>query len=81
MKRKLGAPKSTYRHNAQIGKYRTILNSKKKIQFDPLLMSSMKQALKKLLATSGKLKSLRLQRAIKLRERIKIRQGTTVLRS
>jgi hypothetical protein len=35
VKRKLGAPKSTYRHNAQIGKYRTILTSKKKIRFLP----------------------------------------------
>jgi hypothetical protein len=25
VKQKLGAPKSTYRHNAQIGEYRTIL--------------------------------------------------------
>ncbi len=33
VKQKLGTPKSTYRHNAQIGKYRTILTSKKKIQF------------------------------------------------
>ncbi len=32
-KRKLGAPKSTYRHNAQIGEYHTILTSTKKIQF------------------------------------------------
>ena len=30
---KLSAPKSTYRHNAQIGKYRTILTSAKKIRF------------------------------------------------
>ncbi len=44
VKQKLGAPKSTYRHNAQIGKYRTILTSKKRQDFDPLLMSSMKQA-------------------------------------
>ncbi len=35
MKQKLGASKSTYRHNAQIGKYHTILPSKKKIQFWP----------------------------------------------
>jgi hypothetical protein len=35
VKRKLGAPKSTYQHNAQIGKYGTILTSKKKIQFYP----------------------------------------------
>ncbi len=35
MKQKLGVPKSTYRHNAQIGKYRMILTSKKKIQFWP----------------------------------------------
>ncbi len=33
VKQKLGAPKSTYRHNAQIGVYRTILTSAKKIQF------------------------------------------------
>jgi hypothetical protein len=32
-------------------------------------------------ATAGKLKSLCVQQAIKLRERIKIRQETTVLRS
>ncbi len=32
---KLSAPKSTYRHNAQIGEYRTILTSPKKIQFWP----------------------------------------------
>jgi hypothetical protein len=32
-------------------------------------------------ATAGKLKSLRVQCAIKLRERIKIRQETTVLQS
>jgi hypothetical protein len=35
VKRKLGAQKSTYRHNAQIGKYCTILTSTKKIQFLP----------------------------------------------
>jgi hypothetical protein len=35
MKQKLGVPKSTYQHNAQIGKYRTILTSEKKIQFQP----------------------------------------------
>jgi hypothetical protein len=35
VKRKLGTPKSTYRHNAQIGKYRMILTSAKKIQFCP----------------------------------------------
>jgi hypothetical protein len=35
VKRKLGVPKSTYQHNAQIGEYRTILTSKKKIRFRP----------------------------------------------
>jgi hypothetical protein len=35
VKQKLGAPKSTYQHNAQIGEYCTILTSKKKIQFRP----------------------------------------------
>ena len=30
---KLSVPKSTYRHNAQIGEYRTILTSAKKIRF------------------------------------------------
>jgi hypothetical protein len=35
VKQKLGAPKSTYRHNAQISEYRTILTSKKKLQFQP----------------------------------------------
>jgi hypothetical protein len=30
VKQKLGAPKSTYRHNAQIGKYHAILTSKKR---------------------------------------------------
>jgi hypothetical protein len=49
--------------------------------FDPLLTSLMKQALQKLQATAGKLKSLRVQQAIKLCERIKIWQETTVLRS
>ncbi len=81
MKQKLGTPKSNYRHNAQIGKYRMILTGKKRYDFDPLLTSSMKQALYKLQATAGKLKSLRVQQAIKLREWIKIRQETTVLQS
>jgi hypothetical protein len=35
VKQKLGEPKSTYRHNTQIGEYRTILTSAKKIQFRP----------------------------------------------
>jgi hypothetical protein len=35
VKQKLGAPKSTYQHNAQIGKYCTILTSTKKIRFRP----------------------------------------------
>ncbi len=35
MKRKLGTPKSTYRHNTQIVKYRTILTSAKTIWFWP----------------------------------------------
>jgi hypothetical protein len=35
VKQKLGAPKSTYQHNTQIGKYRTILTSAKKIRFRP----------------------------------------------
>ncbi len=35
MKRKLGTPKSTYRHNAQIGEYSAILTSTKKIRFRP----------------------------------------------
>jgi hypothetical protein len=35
VKRKLGAPKSTYRHNTQISEYRTILTSEKKIGFQP----------------------------------------------
>jgi hypothetical protein len=35
VKQKLGTPKSTYRHNAQIGKYRTILTSKKRYDFLP----------------------------------------------
>ena len=30
---KLSVPKSTYRHNAQIGEYRTILTSAKEIRF------------------------------------------------
>jgi hypothetical protein len=45
VKQKLGAPKSTYQHNAQIGEYRTILTSAKRYDFDPLLTLSMKQAL------------------------------------
>jgi hypothetical protein len=81
VKQKLGVPKSTYRHNAQIGEYYTILTSRKKYDFDPLLTSSMKQALQKLQATAGKLKSLRVQRAIKLHDQIKIWQETTVLQS
>ncbi len=44
VKRKLGAPKSNYRHNAQIGEYRTILTSATKYDFDPLLTSLMKKA-------------------------------------
>jgi hypothetical protein len=52
VKQKLGAPKSTYQHNAQIGEYCTILTSAKKIQFDPLLTSSMKQASKKIASNS-----------------------------
>jgi hypothetical protein len=35
VKQKLGAPKSTYRHNAQIGEYCAILTSAKKIRFCP----------------------------------------------
>jgi hypothetical protein len=35
VKQKLGVPKSTYQHNAQIGEYRTILTSAKKIRFRP----------------------------------------------
>jgi hypothetical protein len=70
VKQKLGAPKSTYRHNAQIGKYLLV---QKRYDFDPLLTSLMQQALYKLQATAGKLKSLRVQRAIKLCERTKIR--------
>jgi hypothetical protein len=35
MKQKLGVPKSTYQHNAQIGEYCTILTSAKKIRFRP----------------------------------------------
>ncbi len=35
MKQKLGMPKSTYRHNEQIGEYRMILTSAKKIRFWP----------------------------------------------
>jgi hypothetical protein len=41
----------------------------------------MKQALQKLQATAGKLKSFCVQRAIKLREQIKLWQETTVLQS
>ncbi len=35
MKQKLGTPKSTYRHNAQIGKYCMISTSAKKIRPRP----------------------------------------------
>jgi hypothetical protein len=35
VKQKLGTPKSTYRHSAQIGEYHTILTSAKKIRFCP----------------------------------------------
>jgi hypothetical protein len=41
----------------------------------------MQQALQKLQATAGKLKSMRVQRAIKLCEQIEIQQETTVLQS
>jgi hypothetical protein len=42
VKQKLGAPKSTYRHNAQIGEYQL---AQKRYNFDPLLTSLMQQAL------------------------------------
>ncbi len=58
-----------------------LTRAQKRYDFDPLLTSSMQQASYKLGATAGKLKSLRTQRAIKLRERIKFWQETTVQRS
>jgi hypothetical protein len=61
--------------------YRTMLTTlaQKRYDFDPLLTSSIKKASQKLQETAGKLKSLLVQRAIKLCERIKIQQETTVL--
>jgi hypothetical protein len=45
VKQKLSVPKSTYRHNAQIGKY---LLGQKRYNFDPLLTSSMQQVFVKI---------------------------------
>ncbi len=55
--------KSTVQHNAQNGKY---LTSAKRHNFDPLLTSSMQQALEQSQATAGKLRFLQIQQAIKL---------------
>jgi hypothetical protein len=41
VKQKLGTPKSTYRHNAQISEYQLV---QKRYHFDPLLTSLMQQA-------------------------------------
>ncbi len=81
MKQKLGTSKSTYQHNAQIGEYRTMLTDAKKIQFWPSTDVIDEESFIKLRVTAGKLKSLRVQQAIKLRERMKIQWDTTVLRS
>jgi hypothetical protein len=51
------------------------------MQFRPSTYVIDKESSVKIARTAGKLKSLRIQRAIKLCERIKIRQETTVLRS
>ena len=42
--REHGSECHTYRHNAQIGEYPTILTSKKRYYFDPLLTSLIEQA-------------------------------------
>ena len=57
---------------------RRILTSPKRYDFDPLLTSWMLQGSYKLRASAAKMRSLRVQRAIKLCERIKIWQETTV---
>jgi hypothetical protein len=58
-----------------------ILTSTKRYDFDPLLTSLMLQASYKLRATAAKMRSLCVQRSIKLCERIKIWQETTVPQS
>jgi hypothetical protein len=57
---------------------RQILLAEKRYNFDSLLTSSMLQALYNSRATVAMLRSLCVQRAIKLCEQIKIRRETTV---
>ncbi len=52
MKRKLSTPKSTYRHNAQIGEYHMILTSAKKIQFWPSTHVMGEESLAKIASNS-----------------------------
>ena len=66
---------ATQRTNCQI------LTSLKRYDFDPLLTSSVLQTSYELRATAAKMRSLRVQHAIKLCERIKIWQETTVPQS
>ncbi len=58
---------------------RQILTSAKKIQFQPSTRVINAASFVKLQATAGMLKSLHVQRTIKLCEQIKIQQETTVL--
>ena len=55
--------------------------AQKRYVFDPLLTSSVLQASYKSQATAAKIRSLHVQRAIKLCERIKIQRETTGPRS
>jgi hypothetical protein len=52
VKQKLGVPKSTYQHNTQIGEYRTILISAKKIQFQPSTHVNNEASFVKILSNS-----------------------------
>ncbi len=68
----------TMHKSANIVRYKP---ARKRYKFDPLLTSLMKKALLISRETPSKLKLLRVQRAIKLFEWIKIRRETTVLQS
>jgi hypothetical protein len=52
MKQKLGMPKSTYQHNAQISKYCTILTSAKKIRCWPSTHIINEESFVKILSNS-----------------------------
>jgi hypothetical protein len=81
VKRKLGVPKSTYRHNTQIGKYRTILTSKKKIRFLPSTHIINEASYVKIACNSWQAEVIARSTRYQTPEQIKIRQETTVLRS